>query len=137
MKLMLLIALMLCGCCGCDTKDATSLQLDLDHLNWQTFALIGLAYMMNSQGHFATLAGMIKSLLQGMKVLPAADSQEALTAEQIAKLLADLYTQFAGHPDLQQGVLDLMKSHALPVPNDPADSDDSVATAKPARKSRS
>ena len=67
----------------------------------------------------------------------AADSQEALTAEQIAKLLADLYTQFAGHPDLQQGVLDLMKSHAMPVQDDPASQDDSVATAKPARKSRS
>ncbi|HQZ65162.1 MAG TPA: hypothetical protein PLY87_08810 [Planctomycetaceae bacterium] len=137
MKLMLLIALMLCGCCGCDTKDATSLQLDLDHLNWQTFALIGLAYMMNSQGHFATLAGMLKRTLQGLKVLPAADSQEALTAEQIAKLLADLYTQFAGHPDLQQGVLDLMQSHALPVPDDPESQDDSGVTAKPARKSRS
>lgn len=108
MRLMLLAMLLLCGVTGCDAKDATALSLNLDQLNWQTGALIALAYIANSRGHFASIASAALSVLRGLKLLPAADSKESLSAEEVAKLLADLYVRLKGHPDLQAGILKLM-----------------------------
>ena len=108
MRWILLAVLLLCGLTGCDAKDATALSLNLDKLNWQTGALIALAYLANSRGHFAAIASAALGVLRGLKLLPAADSKESLSAEEVAKLLADLYVRFKGHPDLQDGILKLM-----------------------------
>jgi hypothetical protein len=107
-KLFLLLGL-LCGCLvGCDAQDGTGIKIDLSHLNWQVGALIALAYLANSKGHFASLAGMAKKLLQSLKILPSDTTSEALTAEQLATLLADLFGKLQGQPELQSKVLDLM-----------------------------
>lgn len=108
MRWMFLIVLLLCGLAGCDAKDATALSLNLDKLNWQTGALIALAYLANSRGHFSAIATAALSVLRGLKLLPAADSKESLSAEEVAKLLASLYVQLKGHPELQDGILKLM-----------------------------
>ena len=109
MKFTVLLALMLCGfCCGCDAKDAKEFTLNLDHLNWQTGALIALAYFANSRGHFATAAQGLLSVLRALKILPAAGSKEALDAEGAAKLLAELYLKLSGHPELQHKLLTIM-----------------------------
>ena len=106
----LLIALLLCCLPGCTTADTLGLKLDLSHLNWQTGALIALAYLANSKGHFAAVANMARSLLQQLKILPAVTTPEALTAEKLALLLADLFTQLQGQPELQAKVLSLMQA---------------------------
>lgn len=117
MKWIVLTTLLLCGfCCGCDSKDATGFTLDLDHLNWQTGALIALAYFANSRGHFAGIASAIRGVLQGLKILPATNSPEALSADAAAALLAELYLKLAGHPELQAGLLQLMQpTDAVPT----------------------
>lgn len=107
MRWILLAVLCLCAT-GCDAKDGAKLALNLDQLNWQTGALIALAYLANSRGHFATLANAVLGILRGLKILPAANSKDSLTADEVAKLLADLYVRLNGHPDLQDGVLKLM-----------------------------
>ena len=104
----LFIVLILCCLVGCTASDSLGLKLDLSHLNWQTGALIALAYLANSKGHFAALANMARGLLQQLKILPAVTTPEALTAEKLALLLADLFTQLQGQPELQAKVLDLM-----------------------------
>lgn len=108
MRWMILVLFCLCGLVGCDAKDATALSLNLDKLNWQTGALIALAYLANSRGHFSAIASAALSVLRGLKLLPAADSKESLSAEEVAKLLAGLYVQLKGHPQLQDGILKLM-----------------------------
>ena len=97
---------------GCTSQDALGLKIDLSQLNWQTGALILLAYMANSKGHLAALAGMIQNLLRGLRVLPQPTDQQSLNAEQIAKLLADLFVQLKGQPLLQARVLDMMQATA-------------------------
>jgi len=110
-KWMLFLCSMLLLCVsGCDTSDVAALKIDLSQLNWQTGALIALAYLANSKGHFATLANMLKGLLQSLKILPSNTSPESLTADKLALLLADLFTQLQGQPDLQAKVLDLMQA---------------------------
>lgn len=95
---------------GCTSQDALGLKIDLSQLNWQTGALILLAYMANSNKHFAGLATLIQNLLRGLKILPQPTDQQSLTAEQIAKLLADLFVQLKGQPLLQARVLDMMQA---------------------------
>lgn len=97
---------------GCTSEDALGLKIDLSQLNWQTGALILLAYLANSKGHFAGLAAMVQNLLRGLKILPQPNDQQSLTAEQIAKLLADLFVQLKGQPLLQARVLDMMQAAA-------------------------
>jgi hypothetical protein len=80
--ILLFCCLMLVGITGCDTTETAGLKIDLSQLNWQTGALIALAYFANSKGHLAT----------------------------VALLLADLFTQLQGQPDLQAKVLDLMQA---------------------------
>jgi hypothetical protein len=104
--MLLLSVLLLCGLTGCDAKDVPA--LNLDSLNWQTGALIVLAYLANSRGHLAGLAKAVMGILRGLKILPPVDSKESLSAEEVAKLLADLYVRLKGHPELQEGVLKLM-----------------------------
>lgn len=94
---------------GCDVNDGTSFALNLDKLNWQTGALIGLAYLANSRGHFSALATAGLSVLRSLKFLPAADSQKSLTSEDVAKRLAELYVILKGYPEIQDGILKLMK----------------------------
>ena len=106
----LLVAILCLFMTGCTTSDTLGLKLDLSQLNWQTGRLIGLAYLANSKGHFATLANMLKGLLQSLKILPGSTSPESLTADKLALLLADLFTQLQGQPDLQAKVLDLMQA---------------------------
>jgi len=115
MKFIVLLALMCAVCCGCDAKNATGFTLDLDKLNWQTGALIALAYFANSQGHFKTLASGVLSVLRGLKILPAADSQESLSAAAAAKLLAELYLRLSGHPELQGKLLRMMEPTNEPM----------------------
>lgn len=107
-RYVLLLALMLSCIAGCDSSDVTGLKIDLSQLNWQTGALIALAYLANSKGHFATIANTIKGFLQSLKILPSPTSPESLTADKLALLLADLFTQLQGQPDLQAKVLELM-----------------------------
>ena len=95
---------------GCTNADTLGLKLDLSQLNWQTGALIALAYLANSKGHFASVANMVRGLLQQLKILPAVTTPEALTAEKLALLLADLFTQLQGQPELQAKVLSLMQA---------------------------
>lgn len=95
---------------GCTSEDALGLKIDLSQLNWQTGALILLAYMANSKGHLASLATLVSNLLRGLKILPQPNDQQSLTAEQIAKLLADLFVQLKGQPLLQARVLDMMQA---------------------------
>jgi len=104
------IALLIVAIPGCTTADTLGLKLDLSQLNWQTGALIALAYLANSKGHFAALANMLRGFLQQLKILPAVDTREALTAEKLALLLADLFTQLQGQPDLQAKVLEMMQA---------------------------
>lgn len=101
---------MLVGITGCDTTDTAGLKIDLSQLNWQTVALIALAYFANSKGHLATVANTIRGLLQSLKILPGKTSPESLSADKLALLLADLFTQLQGQPDLQAKVLDLMQA---------------------------
>jgi len=108
---------LLMACClllfcvsGCDSTDTTGLKIDLSQLNWQTGALIALAYFANSKGHFATIANTVRGLLQSLKILPGKTSPESLSADKLALLLADLFTQLHGQPDLQAKVLDLMQA---------------------------
>jgi hypothetical protein len=108
MRWILLAVLLLCGFTGCDAKDATAFTVNLDKLNWQTGALIVLAYLANSRGHASAIAKAALGVLRGLKLLPAADSKESLSAEEVAKLLAGLYVQLKGHPELQDGILKLM-----------------------------
>jgi len=103
-----LIAFCLCCLPGCMAADTSGFKLDMSQFNWQTAALIALAYFANSKGHLAGLAKMAKGLLQSLKILPAEKSTEALTAEQLAALLADLFTKLQGQPELQAKVVDLM-----------------------------
>jgi hypothetical protein len=110
--------MLLCCVTGCDATDTTGLKIDLSQLNWQTGALIALAYFANSKGHFATIAATVRGLLQSLKILPGKTSPESLSAEKLALLLADLFTQLQGQPDLQAKVLDLMQlSSAKAVAN--------------------
>jgi len=110
-KWMLLIcSLMLLGISGCDSGDVAGLKIDLSQLNWQTGALIALAYLANSRGQFATLATTIRGFLQSLKILPSNTSPESLSAEKLALILADLFTQLQGQPELQAKVLDLMQT---------------------------
>jgi hypothetical protein len=111
LKWMLFVCSILMLCIsGCTSADTMGIKLDLSQLNWQTGALIALAYLANSKGHFATIANMIKGLLQSLKILPSNTSPESLTADKLALLLADLFTQLQGQPDLQAKVLDLMQA---------------------------
>ena len=104
-----LVLSLMCLClCGCDAKDTTGFSLDLDNLNWQTGALIALAYFANSRGHLASVAKVVLSVLRGLKILPSADSKESLTANDTAKLLAELYLKLSGQPELQGQLLKLM-----------------------------
>ena len=93
---------------GCTSADTLGLKLDLSQLNWQTGALIALAYLANSKGHFAALANTIRGLLRSLKILPADTTPESLTADKLALLLADLFTKLQGQPELQSQVLALM-----------------------------
>jgi hypothetical protein len=88
------------------------LALNMDSLNWQTIALIVLAYVANSRGHLSAVATAALSVLRSLRILPAADSKESLSAEEVAKLLADLYVRLKGHPELQDGILKLMQPKA-------------------------
>ena len=108
--MLLTCCLMLIGLAGCDAKDGTGFKIDLTQLNWQTGGLLLLAYLANSKGHFAAIAGTIKGFLQSLKILPGNTTPEALTADKLALLLADLFTQLQGQPDLQAKVLDLMQA---------------------------
>jgi len=103
-------ALLLCCVSGCDTSDTAALKIDLTQFNWQTGALLALAYLANSKGHLATLANTLKGLLQSLKILPSNTSPEALTADKLALILADLFTQLQGQPDLQAKVLEIMQA---------------------------
>ena len=102
------MSLALLSLAGCSAADSLGLKIDLSQLNWQTGALIALAYLANSKGHFATIAQMALKLLRGARILPTPDDSSSMKAEQIAKLLADLFTQLQGHPELQAKVLDMM-----------------------------
>jgi len=108
--ILLFCCLMLVGITGCDTTETAGLKIDLSQLNWQTGALIALAYFANSKGHLATVANTIRGLLQSLKILPGKTSPESLSADKLALLLADLFTQLQGQPDLQAKVLDLMQA---------------------------
>lgn len=99
-------------CCflvGCDAKDGAAVSLNLRELNWQTGALIALAYVANSRGHLSGVAKIAQELLRGLKILPAANSKESLSAEDAAKILAELFVRLQGHPQLQEQVLLMMK----------------------------
>ena len=98
---------------GCDAKEAFGFQIDLSQLNWQTGALIALAYLANSKGHFSALAKSLKAILQSLKILPGDTSKESLTADQIAAILADLFARLNGHPELQSQVLSMMQTTSL------------------------
>lgn len=101
---------LMCLClCGCDAKDTTGFSLDLDNLNWQTGALIALAYFANSRGHLAGVAKVVLSVLRGLKILPAADSKESVDAAEASKLLAELFLKLQGHPELQGKIVKLME----------------------------
>lgn len=104
----ILASLALLPLAGCSAADSLGLKIDLSQLNWQTGALIALAYLANSKGHFAAIAQTALKLLRGARILPTPDDSSSMKAEQIAKLLADLFTQLQGHPDLQAKVLDMM-----------------------------
>ena len=104
----LMISLALLPLAGCSAADQLGLKIDLSQLNWQTGALIGLAYLANSKGHFSAIAQMALKVMRGAHLLPQPDSKESLSAEQIAKLLADLFVQLKGQPELQQQVLTMM-----------------------------
>jgi hypothetical protein len=104
----LFISLALLSLAGCSAADQLGLKIDLSQLNWQTGALIGLAYLANSKGHFATIAQMLLKVARGAHLLPQPDDKQSLSAEQIAKLLADLFVQLKGQPELQQQVLTMM-----------------------------
>lgn len=106
--MLLTCSLMLFGLTGCDSSDVTGLKIDLSQLNWQTGALIALAYLANSRGQFAALATTIRSVLQSLKILPSNTSPESLSAEKLALILADLFTQLQGQPELQAKVLEMM-----------------------------
>jgi hypothetical protein len=106
--MLLFCSLMLFGLAGCDSSDVTGLKIDLSQLNWQTGALIALAYLANSRGQFAALATTIRSVLQSLKILPSTTSPESLSAEKLALILADLFTQLQGQPELQAKVLEMM-----------------------------
>ncbi len=106
----LLSILVLCCIPGCTSTDTLGLKLDLSQLNWQTGALIALAYLANSKGHFATLANTLKGLLQSLKILPGNKTPESLTADKLALILADLFTQLQGQPELQAKVLEMMQA---------------------------
>jgi len=102
------VAAVLCCVPGCTAADSFGLNVDLSHLNWQTGALIALAYLANSKGHFASVANTVRGLLQQLRILPAVTSPEAITADKLALVLADLFTQLQGQPELQAKVLELM-----------------------------
>jgi hypothetical protein len=104
------IACSLCCLSGCTAADSFGLNVDLSHLNWQTGALIALAYFANSKGHFAAAANTVRSLLQQLRILPAVTTPEALSAEKLALVLADLFSQLQGQPELQAKVLSLMQA---------------------------
>ena len=108
----LFLMLALLPLAGCSAADSLGLKIDLSQLNWQTGALIALAYLANSKGHFAAIAQTALKLLRGARVLPTPDDSQAMKAEQIAKLLAELFTQLQGHPQLQEQVLQMMATAA-------------------------
>lgn len=111
-RIWLFVCLLLALVPGCTSEDALGLKIDLSQLNWQTGALILLAYMAKSDKHFAGLAAMVQNLLRSLRILPQPDDPKSLTAEQIAKLLADLFVQLKGQPLLQARVLDMMQAAA-------------------------
>ena len=94
--------------CGCDAQDALGFKIDLSQLNWQTGALIALTYLANSKGHFAAIARSVRTVLQQFRILPSDTSKEALTAAELAKILADLFARLQGQPELQAQVMQLM-----------------------------
>jgi hypothetical protein len=47
-------------------------------------------------------------VLQSLKILPSTTSPESLSAEKLALILADLFTQLQGQPELQAKVLEMM-----------------------------
>lgn len=102
------LSLALLPLAGCSAADSLGLKIDLSQLNWQTGALIALAYFANSKGHFATIAQAALKILRGTRLLPQPDDSKSLQADQIAKILADLFTQLQGHPELQAQVLSMM-----------------------------
>lgn len=111
--LFLMSGLLLICMVGCVPPDVTGIKIDLSQLNWQIGVLIVLAYFANSQGHFASLASAGRKLLQSLKILPGEASNEALTAEELAKILADLFGKLQGQPKLQAKVMDLMAATSI------------------------
>lgn len=92
---------------GCDADQTAGVSIDFTKLNWQVGALILLAYLANSNKHFSVLAGVVKKLLQGLKILPQDQSQEDLSAQEVARLLAELQLKLRNLPVIQADLLAL------------------------------
>lgn len=80
-------------CCLCLTGCDVQLDkipdlggLDLSN-SWPVIAVVVLAYLADSKGQFAAIAGTIKKLLQGLRILPADGSDEFNQAAKFKALL--------------------------------------------------
>lgn len=105
------LCLLLCGC-TLPIKDAAGAptvsvdwQAMFGSLNWQTVALVVLAYLANSQGHLAAVATAVKKVLQSLKILPAEGSGVAGRSDRIAQLIAQLLIEFRDQPQMQARIL--------------------------------
>jgi hypothetical protein len=108
LRRLILVSFPLLLFCGCEMQDGAAFTLDLSDFNWQTGALIALAYLANSRGQLAGVAKAARQILRQLRILPAADDKKSATADQIAELLADVFLRLQGQPELQKQVLSMM-----------------------------
>lgn len=98
---------------GCDQINPGALNLDLSQFNWQTWALIALAYLANSKSHLSGLAKVLTQVLRQIRILPPADDSSSQRAEELAKMLADLLLRLKGQPQLREQAIQFVTAVAV------------------------
>ena len=119
-----LLALPLLLLAGCTAPETVG-DIDLSKIDGPTLGLMVLAFLAGTKGPLQGVAKLATGLLRSLKLLPPEGSPQDQTADELARVLADLYVRLRGDTVRQQQVLTLMQGltaqeQQAPKPEPPA-----------------